>query len=163
MAKALALAKTSAQRSKIMSAVRQRGTAPELAVRRILTDLGLRYRLNAPGLPGRPDIANRSKRLAIFVHGCFWHRHSNCRRATSPKENRDFWMAKFQANVKRDRRNAAALRRLNFRVLTIWECETAEPALLTRRLRKALKGHIVETNTQDALARHSNKRLDRGI
>lgn len=153
MVKPPTFAKPSEKRSKIMSAVRQRGTTPELAVRRILSGLGMRYRLNVPDLPGRPDIANRSQRLAIFVHGCFWHRHANCRRATTPKENRKFWVEKFHSNVERDKRNAAALRRLNFTVLTVWECETAMPEVLRQRLRKALEQHVAGTTVPTSVTR----------
>src|SRR5690348_570731 len=109
-----------------MAEIRQAGTAPELAVRESLSRLGLRYRLNVRSLPGRPDIANLTKRFAVFVHGCFWHRHEGCRRTTTPTSNREFWEAKFTANRQRDQRAIEALEQLGFRVCVVWECETKE-------------------------------------
>src|SRR5690606_28053616 len=106
----------SPQRSALMGRVRQAGTAPELVVRRILRSLGNSYRLNRRDLPGAPDLANGTKKWAIFVHGCFWHRHTSCPRASTPKTNQDFWRDKFEANKKRDQRNIEALRSLGFTV-----------------------------------------------
>ncbi|WP_248360513.1 very short patch repair endonuclease [Anaeromyxobacter oryzae] len=103
--------------------IRQHGTSAELLVRQILHGLGLRFRVGARDLPGSPDIVNRSKRWAVFVHGCFWHAHRGCPRATVPKRNREFWIAKFSANTQRDRASVAALRRLGFRVVVVWECQ----------------------------------------
>src|SRR5687768_13330933 len=93
---------TTPQRSRLMGRVRQRGTTPELAVRSALRQLGVSYRLNARELPGSPDVANRSKRFAVFVHGCYWHRHPGCRLTTTPSTNVDFWLEKFSANQARD-------------------------------------------------------------
>jgi len=124
-------AKTSAR----MAGVRRAGTAPELAVRAALRALGLHYRVENRDLPGSPDVANRIHRWAVFVHGCYWHRHAGCRRATTPKRNAAFWCAKFDANVARDARARAALRRLRFRVVTIWECQTSSARNLANRLR----------------------------
>lgn len=119
--------------------VRQRGTAPELAVRRLLHCLGFRFRVRNNDLPGSPDVANRSAGWALFVHGCFWHSHNGCGRATVPKRNRAFWEAKFDANRARDKRAVDALRRLGFRVLTVWECEVNSGAdALARRLVRQL-------------------------
>lgn len=122
-----------------MARIRQKHTAPEIAVRRALTRLGLRYRVNNRDLPGSPDIANRAQRWAIFVHGCYWHRHRSCVRTTTPTRNREFWVAKFDANVARDRRSMRALRAKGYRVAVIWECETETSterldAILRRRL-----------------------------
>ena len=86
--------------------------------------LGYRYRLHAADLPGRPDLVFRSRRKAVFVHGCFWHRHEGCTRNQVPKTRRDFWLNKLDDNVRRDRRNRAALLDLGWHVLVIWECET---------------------------------------
>jgi DNA mismatch endonuclease (patch repair protein) len=122
------------QTSVRMAGVRQKDTAAELAVRRALTAIGLRYRVRNRDLPGTPDVANRARRWVIFVHGCFWHRHAGCTRTTTPQRNRQFWEQKFAANVARDRRAVASLRRRGFRVLVVWECQTLEPALLCRRL-----------------------------
>lgn len=124
--------------SKRMAGVRQRDTAAEVIVRRLLSSLGLRYRVRNRDLPGSPDVANRRARWAVFVHGCFWHRHPGCGRTTMPRRNREFWTAKFQANVARDRRALVALERMGFRTLTVWECETANPPMLRHRLNRQL-------------------------
>src|SRR5262249_34210676 len=115
--------------------IRQKDTAAELAVRRVLHELGLRLRIRNRDLPGAPDAANRSRRWAIFVHGCFWHSHAGCRRATVPKRNRDFWLEKFIENRARDARVLRALRRRGYRTLVVWECELERAAKLGRRLR----------------------------
>ena len=121
-------------RSAIMRAVRRQGTTPELRVRRALAVLGLRFRANVGDLPGSPDLANKARKTAIFVHGCFWHRHPRCSRATTPKANAQFWRTKFDANIARDRRKARALRKLGYRVIVLWECQTTDPNRLLRRL-----------------------------
>ncbi|WP_444984875.1 very short patch repair endonuclease [Halomonas mongoliensis] len=119
-----------------MRAVRQKDTAPEVIVRRLLFRLGLRFRLHVKRLPGSPDIVLRRHSTAIFVHGCYWHRHPGCKHATTPKTNRDYWLPKFKANVERDARQAEALRALGWRVLIVWECETRDPVTLEVRLRQ---------------------------
>lgn len=106
-----------------MGLVRQKGTLPELIVRRLLSSLGHRFRVSRRGLPGSPDIVNASRRWVVFVHGCFWHRHG-CKATTTPGQNREFWMAKFERNMQRDRRNIEALEALGYRVIVVWECET---------------------------------------
>src|SRR5687767_12218395 len=106
-----------------MGRVCQAGTCPELAVRRVLRRLRIRVRTNGGGLPGSPDLYDAQRKLAVFVHGCFWHRHRGCPACTTPKDNAGFWAQKFDDNVARDRRKAAELRRLGFRVLTVWECQ----------------------------------------
>ncbi len=113
-----------------MARVRQSATRPERLVRHLLSALGQRYRLENRDLPGSPDLANRSRKWAIFVHGCFWHRHG-CRASSTPKHNREFWEAKFLRNVERDARAVAALRARGYAVIVIWECQTkgAEEAL----------------------------------
>lgn len=121
-------------RSKIMRSVRRRDTAPELAVRRALHRLGFRFRLQRKDLPGTPDIVLPGLKTAIFVHGCFWHRHVDCSRATMPRSRADFWSQKFEANVTRDRRNEAALSQIGWRIITIWECEARNVADLKARL-----------------------------
>jgi DNA mismatch endonuclease (patch repair protein) len=122
-------------RSRIMRAVKQAHTGPELVVRRLLHGLGLRFRLQQRGLPGRPDIVLAKHRTAIFVHGCFWHRHEGCPKATMPKTRVEFWREKFNRNVARDRMIEQTLVRSGWRVLTIWECETGRPEKLTKQLR----------------------------
>jgi DNA mismatch endonuclease (patch repair protein) len=119
------------ERRALMGRVRQMDTAAELAVGSALRRLGRRYRKNVRSLPGSPDFANKSAKWAIFVHGCFWHRHSDCRRTTTPRSNTKFWQDKFDRNVERDARNQVALCDAGFRVLIVWECQTqqAETAL----------------------------------
>ena len=121
-------------RSALMRRVRRSGTEPELAVRAALRRLRVRYRLNAPPLPGRPDLILLGRRVAIFVHGCFWHRHPGCRRASVPETRADYWAAKFDRNVARDAAAARALRDLGWRVVTVWECETQNGARLAAGL-----------------------------
>lgn len=106
-----------------MSRIRSRDTSPELALRRQLHALGLRYRLHDRRLPGRPDLVLPRFRAVVFVHGCFWHRHPGCSIATTPKSNTAFWQEKFDRNVSRDKRSAAALEAAGWRVFIAWECE----------------------------------------
>lgn len=112
-------------RSQIMSRIKGRDTGPEMAVRRALRARGIGYRVHVAGLPGRPDVVLPGCRLAIFVHGCFWHRHPGCDGCSDPKSSSDFWQRKFRANVERDRRKTELLRRLGWTVGVVWECETA--------------------------------------
>jgi DNA mismatch endonuclease, patch repair protein len=122
-----------------MRLVRQRGTTPELEVRKLVRALGVRYRVGPKALPGRPDLANISAGWAIFVHGCFWHSHEGCSLATVPKKNRDWWVEKLRGNVERDARKEAQLRELGLRVLVVWQCELREPEKLTKKLRRFLR------------------------
>ena len=122
------------RRSEMMAGIRRRDTAPEMAVRRIAHRMGLRFRLQRKDLPGRPDLVLPKHRLAVFVHGCFWHRHEGCRYASTPKSRVAFWTEKFESNVARDARQEAALRVLGWRVLIIWQCETRDEAAVERRL-----------------------------
>lgn len=127
-------------RRRMMQSVRQRGTSLELAVRKAVAPYRIRYRLNSKDLPGSPDLSNKTRRWAIFVHGCFWHGHSNCKKTKGgaggriPASNRSFWAAKIRSNRERDARKAWELRRRGFRVLTIWECQTPDPSRLDRIL-----------------------------
>jgi len=122
------------KRSLIMSAVHSQDTKPELAVRKIVHSLGYRYRLHDPKLPGRPDLVFALRRKAIFVHGCFWHRHTRCRYTTTPKTRTAFWEAKFSSNVSRDRRTRHLLKKMGWKVLTVWQCELKNLKKLTERL-----------------------------
>ena len=122
------------RRSEMMAGIRRRDTAPEMAVRRIAHRMGLRFRLQRKDLPGRPDLVLPKHRLAVFVHGCFWHRHEGCRYASTPKSRVAFWTEKFESNVARDARQEVALRALGWRVLIIWQCETRDEAAVERRL-----------------------------
>lgn len=121
-------------RSKIMSSVGSKNTKPEMVVRRLLHSANYRYRLHRKDLPGRPDIVFGSRRKAIFVHGCFWHRHDGCSKATTPKTREDFWREKFARNVQRDAAALQQLQDLGWNVLTIWECETSDNIALEKRL-----------------------------
>ena len=131
-------ARTSASRSYLMSRVKGRDTKPEMVVRRLLHGMGYRFRLQAKELPGRPDIVFRPRRKAIFVHGCFWHRHG-CRKTTTPKSNIAFWEAKFARNVERDAKTLADLERSGWDVLVVWECETRDRDGLANRLLDFMK------------------------
>jgi len=130
---------TPAERSAQMARIQSTNTAPERFVRASIHGLGYRYRLHARGLPGTPDVVLRRLRTVVFVHGCFWHRHSGCKLTTTPKTRRAFWMAKFEANVQRDRRTARRLRREGWSVITVWGCEIRDPERLRRRLASALQ------------------------
>mgnify|MGYP000565422481 CR=1 FL=1 len=128
-----------AVRSRIMRAVRRSHTGPELLVRKLLHELGYRFRLQRRDLPGTPDIVLPKHRTVIFVHGCFWHRHKGCQKATMPKTRGEFWREKFNRNVSRDRYVERALVNEGWRVLTIWECETRQSETLRAKLSGALK------------------------
>lgn len=121
---------TSASDSVRMGRIRRSGTAPEIAVRQAASSLGLRYRLNNGDLQGSPDLANRTGRWAVFVHGCFWHGHAGCTRSSAPKRNTSFWRAKLRANRDRDERVVRALREVGYRVEVIWECQVADESKL---------------------------------
>jgi DNA mismatch endonuclease (patch repair protein) len=127
-----------ATRSAVMRRVKARDTTPELKVRRALTALGARYRLHRADLPGKPDIVMSGRRLAIFVHGCFWHGHDCARGSRVPKANRDYWVGKVERNRARDERSREALAVLGWRVETIWECDLKDAAALEARLRGLL-------------------------
>ncbi|HEX7830733.1 MAG TPA: very short patch repair endonuclease [Thermoanaerobaculia bacterium] len=126
-----------AETSARLGRVRQHGTSAEMAVRKLLHALGRRFRIHNRDLAGSPDIANRSRKWAVFVHGCFWHRHADCKRATTPSRNREFWLQKFEANVARDARVQATLREQGYRVMVVWECELENVSRL-KTLRRAL-------------------------
>ncbi|WP_321857222.1 very short patch repair endonuclease [Paraburkholderia tropica] len=122
-------------RSDIMRSVGRRDTKPEMRVRRVAHRLGLRFRLYVRKLPGSPDLVFPKHRVVIFVHGCFWHRHPGCNRASSPKTRAQFWQDKFAANVERDRRTSAALAALGWRTAVIWECTTGSDESVEQQLR----------------------------
>ena len=119
-------------RSEIMSRIRSENTRPETKVRAELHASGIRFRKHVKDLPGKPDIANKANRWAIFVHGCFWHCHRECRLASKPKSNVAYSRPKLKGNVKRDRLKIRELRALGFRVSVVWECETRKPEKLRR-------------------------------
>lgn len=126
------------RRSQNMSRIRGRNTKPELLVRKAAHGLGYRYRLHQKSLPGSPDLVFPKRKIAIFVHGCFWHRHENCKYCYQPKSNVEFWVRKFQTNVTRDERVRKELEALGWRTAVIWQCETAEPDSLAGTLKGIL-------------------------
>lgn len=121
-------------RSANMASIGSKDTKPELAVRRLLHRLGYRYRLHRTDLPGTPDICFPSRKKAIFIHGCFWHRHEGCRRTTVPKTRISFWEDKFNKNTVRDRNNLTMLGVLGWDTMVVWECETTDLKALEFRL-----------------------------
>lgn len=125
-----------------MRGIRRTGTKPEMVVRALLTALGHRYRVRNGDLPGSPDLANRSRGWAVFVHGCYWHRHG-CSASTIPTRNREFWLSKFSRNTARDRSSVLALESRGFRVIVVWECETKRLlGQLAARLSRELQSGI---------------------
>ena len=126
------------KRSAVMRRVKGTGTTPELTLRRLIWGLGGRYRLNRKDLPGKPDIVLPGRRLAIFVHGCFWHGHDCARGARVPKTNRDYWVAKIARNRARDAAARVALEAAGWRVETVWECEFGAAHALETRVRRWL-------------------------
>lgn len=127
---------TPQRRSWLMSRVGSKNTTPELTVRRAAHAAGLRFRLHRADLPGKPDMVFPRHRVVVFVHGCFWHRHRGCPKASTPKSRTEFWEAKFAANMHRDSLVVRQLRQLGWRVLIVWECQTKKPATLTKLLSK---------------------------
>ena len=130
---------TAEKRSAVMRQVKGRDTTPERVVRKLLWGLGARYRLDRRDLPGRPDIVLAGRRLAIFVHGCFWHGHDCARGARVPKANRAYWLGKIGRNRARDIENQARLEALGWRVEIVWECELKDAASLEQRLQRMLR------------------------
>ncbi|OHT20224.1 Very short patch repair protein [Sphingomonas haloaromaticamans] len=133
---------TPSARSERMGRVRGRDTKPEMVVRRLIHGVGYRYRLQARDLPGRPDIVFRKRKKAIFVHGCFWHRHPDpsCKLARLPKTRLDFWLPKLEGNRKRDIANVKRLEEMGWQVLLVWECELRDREQLKNVLRRFIEG-----------------------
>lgn len=129
---------TPQKRSERMRRVKSRDTKPELALRKLVWHLGYRYRKNRKDVSGHPDIAFVGRRRAIFLHGCFWHRHDCLSGRRAPKSREEFWSAKFRRNVQRDTAVRKELNAAGWRSLTIWECELCNPARVERRVRKFL-------------------------
>ena len=125
---------TADRRSWLMSRVRSKNTTAELRVRRVAHACGLRYRLHRRDLPGTPDMLFPRRRIALFVHGCFWRRHPGCPKSSSPKSRVEYWKEKFDRNVRHDQQSAARLESLGWSVYVIWECETKNQVLLSCRL-----------------------------
>lgn len=127
------------KRSWIMARISGSNTKPELVVRKILYDLGFRYRLNVRKLPGTPDIVISKYNKVVFVHGCFWHGHKGCKRSKRPTTNIAFWNRKIDENIDRDKKSLKELRRLGWKPLVIWECQTKKPESLEKRLIRFIK------------------------
>ena len=132
------------KRSEMMSGIKGKDTKPEIATRKMMYKMGLRYRLHRKDLPGKPDIVLGTIKLAIFVHGCFWHRHNQCKYSYSPKTRVNFWEKKFNDNVKRDINNRLALEELGWKSAVIWECQTKDPDDLKKNIL-----NIIESSKKD--------------
>lgn len=131
------------RRSENMRQILGKDTAPELAIRKLCRELGFTgYRIHRKELLGKPDLAWVGRKLAIFVHGCFWHGHDCAEGIRKPKSNRDYWIPKIERNQQRDAENIATLRAAGWNVLIIWECEICEQGRLSKRLQKFLSTHI---------------------
>ena len=131
---------TPQQRSWNMSRIKAKNTKPEVTVRSLLHQLGLRFRLHVRRLPGCPDIVLARWNLAIFVHGCFWHRHPQCRFAYTPKSRKQFWLSKLEGNAIRDKHAIAALKHDGWKTLVVWECEVRDLKRLLARLNREIRG-----------------------
>ncbi|MHB8121847.1 MAG: very short patch repair endonuclease [Desulfuromonadaceae bacterium] len=130
---------TTSKRSEVMSKIKNCNTKPELAVRSLLHRMGYRFRLHQANLPGKPDIVLSRYKTVIFVHGCFWHRHKECRFAYTPKTRTDYWLKKLESNSARDNQVKSDLELLGWRVITVWECELRMPDHLAGRLAADLR------------------------
>lgn len=128
------------KRSWMMARIRGKNTKPEKSVRSLLHGMGYRFRLHGKRLPGKPDIVLPKHKVVIFVHGCFWHGHEGCKRATLPTTRQDFWNKKISGNKERDRRNITALEALGYRCLIVWQCEIKDTESLNRRLSDFIGG-----------------------
>ena len=127
--------KISEARSRNMSAIKSKNTKPEIIVRKLLHSMGYRFRLHKKDLPGSPDIVLPKYKTVIFVHGCFWHRHHNCKFATTPKTRTEFWENKFKENIERDIRNQNKLQNLGWKSRIIWECEIKDKDAINQKLK----------------------------
>lgn len=128
------------ERSDIMRRVHGKNTTPEKTVRSMLHRLGFRFRLHGKNLPGNPDIILPKYKTAVFVHGCFWHRHSGCPRASTPATRQEYWLPKFRRTIERDEANQAKLRNTGWNVIVVWECELKDRERLGAKLSKLIHG-----------------------
>ncbi len=126
------------ERSRRMGLIRGKGTKPELALRKLVSSLGYRYRLHQTKLPGKPDLVFPGRKKVIFIHGCFWHRHIGCKNARWPKSKLDFWKPKLLGNARRDKRKMAELVEMGWTPLVIWECELRDVEYLTNMIKTFL-------------------------
>lgn len=129
---------TKKQRSRNMAAIKTKNTKPEITVRKLLHRNGLRFRLHQRKLPGKPDIVLKKHKTAIFVNGCFWHHHKNCRRANIPKTNTEYWIPKINRNTERDRKAIKELKKMGWDTLVIWECEVKDRKKMIKKLNNKL-------------------------
>jgi DNA mismatch endonuclease (patch repair protein) len=139
-------------RSKMMSGIRGKNTKPEIQVRSLLHKMGYRFRLHRKDLPGKPDIVLPKYKAVVFVNGCFWHRHSGCRYAYTPKSRIAFWEEKFSKNIERDKDAQTKLENLNWKVLTVWGCETSDVPALMAKLELFLTGYSRSREGFDPIA-----------
>lgn len=128
------------ERSRRMSLIRSKGSAPEMKLRRLVHRMGFRYRLHVKELPGTPDLVFPSRQSVIFMHGCYWHRHEGCKLARLPKSKLDFWKPKLEANKERDSLVRQQLTAQGWRVLVVWECEMADTEKVSSVVRDFLRG-----------------------
>lgn len=128
---------TSLHRSWNMSRIGSKNTKPELLVRKALTKLGIRYRLHVKSLPGKPDVVLRKYSTVIFINGCFWHQHKDCKRSTVPKSNTDYWVPKLTRNIEKQKKDIEALNKLDLDALIIWECEARNKESLLALLKES--------------------------
>ncbi len=126
------------QRSRLMARIKCKDTKPEMLVRKLVYSLGYRYRLHTKDLPGKPDLAFHKKKKAIFVHGCFWHQHEDCKQGHIPKSNQAYWIPKLERTKKRDASNLENFRGMGWEVLVVWECELKDLDSLSERINKFL-------------------------
>ena len=131
------------KRSEMMSHIKEKNTKPEIAVRKMIYKMGYRYRLHRKDLPGKPDIVFGPMNLALFVNGCFWHRHGNCKYAYNPKTRKNFWNKKFTDTIKRDVKNRIDLERLGWQSAVIWECETLDQDVLRKHIMKIINNERI--------------------
>jgi len=122
-----------------MSRIRNKHTKPEIAVRKLLRGLGFQYKLHIKNMPGKPDIIVSKHKAAIFINGCFWHQHKNCKKAIMPKTNLRYWKKKLINNVSKQKKDLSLLRKSGWKSLVIWECQIRRPAFLKNRIEKTLK------------------------
>ena len=125
-------------RSRNMAAIKSKNTKPEIKVRQLLHSMGYRFRLHMKDLPGNPDIVLKKYKTVIYVNGCFWHRHPNCKYASTPKTRTSFWSQKFQSNVERDNKNYLKIKNLGWKYIVVWECELKNKSDLVEKLKFSL-------------------------
>ena len=129
---------TKEQRTLCMSRIRSKNTKPELIVRKALSKVGIRYRLHNSKLPGKPDIMISKLKTIVFINGCFWHQHKNCKKQAVPESNKDYWEKKLKRNIEKQKQDISALKALGWKVHKIWECQTADVKKLTAKIMQIL-------------------------